>query len=201
MEWFSATLAAAVTILTAAFSWLKLRDTARFKGIEESLKEAQQQLTESRQRILTLEEQVRQTERAYRADAAAWDKEKLSLIHELNALRATVARMEVGITAAIIKVDTHGEILECNPVASELFGWSQEELVGRDVTVLIPFRFRRNHTDYMRAVVEGKLTLRKDSILTFALSRTGQEIPVAITLSSWEEDGKQYYGAELRRRT
>ena len=199
MDWLPIVSAALVSILTAVFGFLKVRDTARFKGIEQSLNLYREDLIRAKGRVSELEIALALSESKHRADTATWDKERMTLVLELNSLRATVARMEIGRTAAIIIADETSEIIDLNPVATEMFGWSKEELVGRDVQVLIPFRFRNKHARMYKEVVEGSRPMH-DKINAFALDRTGQEIPVVITLSAWEDEGKRYFGAELRRR-
>ena len=43
---------------------------------------------------------------------------------------------------ALVVTDVHGSVLLVNAQTTELFGYDQEELVGKDVEALIPERYR-----------------------------------------------------------
>ena len=119
---------------------------------------------------------------------------------ELNLLRATVARLEIGMTAGILTVDQTGQIVNANPTICEMSGWRKEDLVGQSVRIMVPFRFRRAHEQGLREARDGK-PLRDEPIETFLYTQTGLEIPVRVALSQWDEAGQRLYGAEIRRRT
>ena len=201
MEWLTPLLAAVVSILTGVFAWLKIRDEGRFKGIDTELDRHKVLLAEAKARVKELEEKLRADEQAHRLAMLSWDKERMTLVQELVGLRAAVARMEIGATAAIVVADGRGEIVDSNPTATELLGWTKEELCGKDVRLLIPFRYRDAHEKAFLEVSSASRPMRLMPLEGFALSRTGQEIPVRIALTSWDDDGKKLFAAELRRRS
>jgi PAS domain S-box-containing protein len=45
----------------------------------------------------------------------------------------------------IILVNAEGHIVLVNTYAEKLFGYGREELIGQDIELLIPERFRRDH--------------------------------------------------------
>src|SRR5579871_617658 len=49
---------------------------------------------------------------------------------------------------AIFVTDAQGIIRGVNPRASELFGYSQSELVGQPIEQLVPERFRKGHPEH-----------------------------------------------------
>ncbi len=49
----------------------------------------------------------------------------------------------------IITIDSHGLVESINPAALELFGYEEQDVVGRNVSVLMPEPYRSNHDDYI----------------------------------------------------
>lgn len=56
---------------------------------------------------------------------------------------------------AIITIDQHGAIETFNPAAEELFGFSAAEVIGQNVTMLMPSGIAREHDSYMRRFLSG----------------------------------------------
>lgn len=50
---------------------------------------------------------------------------------------------------AIIIIDDRGSIDTMNPAAEAMFGWTMQELAGRNIRVLMPEPFRSNHDSYL----------------------------------------------------
>jgi PAS domain S-box-containing protein len=51
---------------------------------------------------------------------------------------------------AIITIDAQGIVKDLNPAAARVFGYSPEEVIGRNVTMLMPEPYRREHDGYVR---------------------------------------------------
>lgn len=58
---------------------------------------------------------------------------------------------------AVVVVDSRQIIVQANRVTARMFGWSPEELIGRDLSVLIPERFRAGHVAAVRRFQTGDL--------------------------------------------
>lgn len=56
---------------------------------------------------------------------------------------------------AIVTVDSEGKILLFNPAAERIFGYREEELLGRPVGVLLPSPLRAIHEKYVQAFLES----------------------------------------------
>jgi formate hydrogenlyase transcriptional activator len=85
---------------------------------------------------------------------------------------------------AVIVTGAGGEILEVNPQAVQLFGYSREELLGQPVEILLPGRFREAHGGHRRAYASAPRTRAMGAGLDLVgRRRDGSEFPVDIMLS------------------
>ncbi|WP_160162716.1 EAL domain-containing protein [Magnetococcus marinus] len=62
---------------------------------------------------------------------------------------------------AIISVNEEGIIIEVNRFASEMFGYSEQEMIGLSVHLLLPPHFRKRHTLLYQGFVDGEVTERR----------------------------------------
>ena len=84
----------------------------------------------------------------------------------------------------LIIVDRHGRILEVNPQAEQLFGYSQAELVGQPVELLVPMQIRELHHGHVADYFAAPRTRAMGRGLSFAARRKdGSEFPVEISLT------------------
>jgi PAS domain S-box-containing protein len=78
---------------------------------------------------------------------------------------------------AIFIEDLHGNVLDVNPAACRLHGMSHEELVGRNVSDLVPPEHRGAVVVHPKALVEGEVE-------GYSLGAGNKPIPVSIRSSS-----------------
>ncbi len=88
-------------------------------------------------------------------------------------------------TDAIILWDVHGNILSWNKGATTLFGYSQEEIMGRSLTLIIPARYHEAHR-YGMALVGlaggGGRGIVK-TVELHGLRKNGEEFPIEMAPS------------------
>ncbi|MGA2218832.1 MAG: sigma 54-interacting transcriptional regulator [Terracidiphilus sp.] len=90
---------------------------------------------------------------------------------------------------AIFVTDAQGVIRGANPRASELFGHTQAELIGRPIEDLVPERFRRRHPSHRENYNAHPRARQMGAAMNlFGLRRDGSEIPVDIMLKPMETD-------------
>jgi PAS domain S-box-containing protein len=84
----------------------------------------------------------------------------------------------------MVIVKQTGEIVLVNSQTETLFGYTREELLGRQVECLIPERFRERHLFHRQTYLEDpRLRPMGTGIALQALRKDGQEFPVEISLS------------------
>jgi len=101
---------------------------------------------------------------------------------------------------AIIVVGPRGDVTLCNPAAQEMFGYSNQELVGRHVSVLMPETYRRMHQSYVENYLSGQSprgTVGRTLELT-GLRRSGEEFPIELSLSGRQTGRDRFVMAVIR---
>lgn len=87
-------------------------------------------------------------------------------------------------TEGVVLTNRNGEIVLINPAALKLFGYEENELVGKPIELLIPKRFTHNHHKYRDQFYEspGNRSMGHGRDL-YAKRRSGDEFPVEVSLS------------------
>lgn len=80
----------------------------------------------------------------------------------------------------ILSIDPRGRITSWNPAAGRIFGYAEEEMLGRDFSVLVPEdRLEENH-GLAEAVLHGKAIRDFETV---RLARDGRRVEVSLTFS------------------
>ena len=97
---------------------------------------------------------------------------------------------------AVITIDTSGTIITANQTVEKIFGYSADDLVGMDVSVLMPEPFSDQHAKFMG----NYLTSGEAKILGYGRELTarhfsGRTFPVELSLSEvFQDDQRQFVG-------
>jgi two-component system sensor kinase FixL len=109
-----------------------------------------------------------------------------------NQLRASEGRWRAIVESAvdgIIVIDSHGRIEAFNPAAERLFGYTERDVIGQNVDMLMPSPYREEHDHYLsrymatgRAKIIGvgrEVTGRRQDGTTFPLHLSVGQISIA----------------------
>ena len=89
-------------------------------------------------------------------------------------------------TNAILSINESHEITLFNNAAERIFGYTREEVMGRDLGILIPEKYG-DHSRYVRRFLERRQpSLVGRTISLTAMRKTGEEFPVELSLSFLE---------------
>jgi PAS domain S-box-containing protein len=100
---------------------------------------------------------------------------------------------------AMVIVDETGKMVLVNSQTETLFGYSREELLGQNVDMLLPERFRARHAVH-RGEYYAAPSVRSmgENLDLFGLCKDGSEFPVEVSLSPLETETGMLVTAAVR---
>ncbi len=102
---------------------------------------------------------------------------------------------------AIIVADIDGCIVEWNAAAEAMFGWKKSEVVGQNLTTIMPLRYREAHLAGIDRIRKSDNTIGSRVIgqmnSLVGLHKDGSEFAIALTLSTWNTTGTRFFGASI----
>jgi PAS domain S-box-containing protein len=100
---------------------------------------------------------------------------------------------------AIISADVSGNIRSWNSAATALFGFTEKEVIGQPIELIIPDRFRKSHQEGIHRVSSGGPSrVIGKTVEVAALRKNGSEFPVELSLATWFLDKDRYYTGIIR---
>jgi len=100
---------------------------------------------------------------------------------------------------AIVGVGGDGKIVLVNGQAEKMFGFPRVDLIGEELELLVPQRFRPSHPGHRAKYFKSPRTRSMGAgVELYARRRDGTEFPAEISLSSIELDGETIATAAVR---
>ena len=100
---------------------------------------------------------------------------------------------------AIISADDRGEIVSWNKAATRILGYTEDEVVGQRLELIIPDRFHEAHRNGMaRFTKTGEAHVIGSTVELFARTKSGEEVPIELSLSTWTVRDERYYTGIIR---
>ena len=100
---------------------------------------------------------------------------------------------------AVISADSTGRILSWNDAAQTIFCYTEEEVLGKPLAILMPEQYREAHQMGLERVAKGgEFRIIGRTVELEGLRKDGSEFPVEISLSAWKSRNETFYGAIIR---
>ena len=100
---------------------------------------------------------------------------------------------------AIISADQEGNITTWNKGAEEIFGYKEKEVLGEQLTLLMPEEYRERHRNGIEQMTRtGNSHVLDQKLELHGLNKRGKVFPIELTLSTWKEPGERFFSAIIR---
>ncbi len=108
---------------------------------------------------------------------------------------------------ALITIDELGNILTANKAVEKIFGYEPEELLAKNVSVLMPSPYKEEHDSYIRRYLDtGERRIIGIGREVLALRKNGTTFPADLSVSEFKLAGGQFFtgivkDASVRKRS
>ena len=151
---------------------------------EKTKKQLWNELLEARQRVADLE--AKESNHKQAEKALGESEEKFRAIAETA-------------VDAIILADSNGNIVFWNKSAQDIFGYTEDEILGKPLTILMPEQYRESHQkglERLNSTGESKYIGRMNEM--YGLGKDGYNFPVELSVSMWKIKGETFYSGIVR---
>jgi two-component system, LuxR family, sensor kinase FixL len=100
---------------------------------------------------------------------------------------------------AIITVNKKGDILSFNKTGAKMFGYEKEELIGKNVKILMPLPYRDDHDNYMKRYLEtGSAQIIGKGRELQGIKKNGKVFPLELAVSEVTWEGNRIFTGIIR---
>lgn len=150
-------------------------------------------------------------------EPSAWRPDEIELLMDLasrtylrleraraeEAVRESEQRLGVIVNTAvdaILVIDADGIVQSANPATTRIFGFSSDEVVSRNVNMLIPDSYRQAHEGAVQALRGSGAgsAVRATNREVYGLRKDGSTFPAELSIVEWRFRGAQYFTGIVR---
>jgi two-component system, cell cycle sensor histidine kinase and response regulator CckA len=100
---------------------------------------------------------------------------------------------------AILTIDDAGTIQSVNPVVGQIFGYAPHELLGQNVSILIPSGERAQHAEHLATYVRTGIKRILGQIREVqAVRKDGSHLPIEIQITEFQVLGRRFFSGTMR---
>ncbi len=100
---------------------------------------------------------------------------------------------------AMIVIDERGKMLSFSAAAERLFGYTQTEVLGANVSMLMPSPYRERHDGYLeRYLTTGERRIIGIGRMVFAMRKDGTTFPMELSVGEATGDGERVFTGFIR---
>lgn len=100
---------------------------------------------------------------------------------------------------AVLAIDSEANVTFCNAAAARMFGFSEDELMGRSINSLMAEPYAKEHDGYIQRYEHTGERKAIGRVRTVSgKRRNGEDFPIELSVTEYEEGGARRYAAILR---
>jgi len=85
---------------------------------------------------------------------------------------------------SMVTIDKHGIITNFNPAAEKMFGYSLDEVLGKNVKILMPEPYHKEHDGYIKSYMEtGEAKIIGTTRKVIGKNKSGEQFPIELSVS------------------
>ncbi|MBL8735380.1 MAG: PAS domain S-box protein, partial [Planctomycetes bacterium] len=141
----------------------------------------------------------RRTQRTLQANVSDAERERRQA--EANAARHAARWQAIVDTATegIVTIDEAARIETFNGAAERLFGYTAAEVLGRNVSLLMPAPYQQEHDGYMQRYLRtGERRIIGIGREVLGRRKDGSEFPIDLSVGEGDKDGRRFFTAVIR---
>ena len=117
--------------------------------------------------------------------------ERLKVLRESENRFRTLAQTA---SDAIVTIDEQSRIVFVNPAAEKIFGYTRDEMLGAELTMLMPEAFRSRHeAGFARYRQTGQRNISWKAISLPGVRKDGHQIPLEISFGEFTRNGQRFF--------
>jgi PAS domain S-box-containing protein len=104
-------------------------------------------------------------------------------------------------TDGILTIDDNQVIVRFNPACEKMWGYEAEEVVGQEITVLLPEYIRKDHLSHVHRFRDSKIGgvhMEERGLALKGQRKNGEIFPAEVGISMNEVDGAYFYSAFVK---
>lgn len=126
-------------------------------------------------------------------------EERGEALRALNAKEQEIEAVLNNLLECVITIDEGGIIRRLNPAATKIFGYSSNEMLGQNVSMLMPDPHRHEHDDYLNNYLQtGIARVVGSSREVEGRCKDGTLVPLELAVSRYEIHEQIYFTGTLR---
>ncbi|MCF8880698.1 PAS domain S-box protein [Hyphobacterium sp. SN044] len=99
----------------------------------------------------------------------------------------------------IMSIDRHGIVDLYNPACERIFGWTPDEVIGRNVSMLMPPRYAHRHDGFIERYIDtGDARIIGIGREVEGLRKDGSEFPMDLSVGEFETGGDRRFVGIVR---
>ncbi|MFZ4548704.1 MAG: PAS domain S-box protein, partial [Bacteroidales bacterium] len=119
-----------------------------------------------------------------------------------NALRESEERFRSvtqSANDAIVTINTFGAVCGWNKGAEKIFGYSEDEMTGKDLTIIMPQAIAAEHGSYINRIAQGGTPrVIGNTVEQKGLHKNGSVFPIELSVSQWISTSGMFFTGIIR---